>query len=90
MVPGVRLPGVGASGRERLQDERHEGGAMSVERRMRAALEELAELSRDGEIGGGEFQDVLIERGLMVEVPASEAFRAENGGDTMLELRLDS
>lgn len=63
---------------------------MSLERRMRAALEELAELSKDGEIDGGEFQEVLIDRGLMVEVPASDTFKAEHGGDTMLELRLDS
>ncbi len=59
---------------------------MSAERRMRAALEELAELSRDGEIDGGEFQVIMLRHGLMVEVPANEEFKAEHGGDTMLVL----
>ncbi len=63
---------------------------MSLEERMRTALLVLAELTRDGEIGPSEFQDVLVEEGLMVEVPASDTFKAEHGGDTMLELRLDS
>ena len=61
---------------------------LSLEERMRTALEVLAELTRDGEIGPSEFQDVLIEEGLMVQVPATEEFRAEHGGDTMLVLCL--
>ncbi len=57
-------------------------------RELRAALEELAELSRDGDIEPGDFEEVMVKRGLMVEVPANDAFKAEHGGDTMLVLRL--
>ena len=82
---------MGAGDRERLQDGRHEEGELvSLEERMRAALVELAELSRDGVIDGSDFQDILVDAGLMVEVPASDTFKADHGGDTMLELRLDS
>ena len=82
---------MGAGDRERLQDDRDkEGRLMSLEERMRAALLELAQLSRDGVIDGSDFQDILVDAGLMVEVPASDSFKEEHGGDTMLELRLDS
>lgn len=61
---------------------------LDLKERMRGALVVLAEMSRAGEIDGGEFQGVMLDHGLMLEVPASYEFQAEHGGDTMIVLDL--
>lgn len=51
--------------------------------RLREALGWTANQVWEYTLDGGTFQDEMIERGLMVEVPASERFREEWDADTM-------
>lgn len=55
--------------------------------KLRAALQYCAtQVSNGYDIDGGYFQDEMIARGLMVEVPADEAFKAEYDSDVMYVL----
>ncbi len=59
----------------------------SSESPERAALEEFAQRAWEGyDIDGGDFQEIMVKHGLMVEVPADEEFRAEWDCDTMFVL----
>ena len=54
---------------------------------MRQVLEELAQMSWDGSgIDGGDLQDLMEKRGLLVSVPANDDVRGEYDTDTMLVL----
>ena len=55
---------------------------------LRAALEKIcSDVWGYSDIDGGEVQDYLEASGLLVEVPASDDFRAEYDCDTMFQLR---
>lgn len=57
-------------------------------KKLKEALEWCSEQIWDGfEIDSGDFQDRMTEVGLLVEVPADEAFKHDNGGDTMFSWR---
>lgn len=52
--------------------------------RYQAALEWCCQAAwMGGDIDGGDFQSEMVERGVLVEVPASEEFKAEWQEDTM-------
>ena len=52
--------------------------------RLRSMLQWCAETTWDrGDIDGGDFDDAMMEHGLLMEVEADEDFKAEWGVDTM-------
>jgi hypothetical protein len=60
------------------------------EARLREALEWIAFTAWDHlHIDGGDFQDEMVRRGIMVEVPASDEMRDEYGVETMYALAWD-
>ena len=55
---------------------------------LREVMETLAQIVWDGcDIDGGDFQDLLEKKGLLVTVPASEEFASEFDTDTMFALK---
>ena len=71
--------------RLRVATAREDSGA--GEAGLRAALEEITQLAWEGaDIDGGDFHELMVRRGLFVEVPASEEFKDEWDCDTMFVL----